>query len=56
MLDKQPQDGLLNDSDQYRTKVEAKELCDLGNSVQEKYGPDKSWKYSLRQDWDSKMN
>ena len=40
------------DSDNFRAKQESKELCDLGCTVEEKYGPYTSWKLGLRQNWD----
>jgi len=40
------------DSDNFRAKQEAKELCDLGCTVNEKYGPYSGWKLSLRHDFD----
>lgn len=39
---------MFSDSDNYRAKVEAKELCDLGCTIEEKYGPSRGWKLSLR--------
>lgn len=36
------------DSDNFRQKVEQRELCDLGTSIQEKYGPYSGWKLQLR--------
>ena len=45
------QGGLLASSDQYRTKVEGRQLCDLGTTIPEKYGPETSWKMSLRNNY-----
>lgn len=54
LLEKKPAETLMHDSDNFRAKQEAKELCDLGCTVEEKYGPYTSWKLSLRQNWDDK--
>lgn len=54
LLDRQPDETMIHDSDGFRAKQEAKELCDLGCSIDEKYGPYQSWKLSLRQSWDLK--
>lgn len=42
--------GLLADSDNFRSKQEARQLCDLGCSLEEKYGAYTGWKLGLRQD------
>ena len=39
---------LFADSERYRAKVESQQLCDLGCSIPEKYGPTRGWKLSLR--------
>ena len=36
---KKPAMGLLQDSANYRAKVESRMLCDLGCTIEEKYGP-----------------
>jgi len=41
--------GLFIDSDNFRAKQESRELCDLGCSIAEKYGPYNGWKLGLRQ-------
>jgi hypothetical protein len=41
---KPKEDGLLADSDNYRTKVESKQLLDLGSTVEEKYGENTAWR------------
>ena len=52
-LQKSRQDlSLLTDSDNYRYKHEAKQLCDLGTSITEKYGDTTGWKMKLRHDFD----
>ena len=47
---------LFSDSDNFRAKVEAKELCDLGCTIEEKYGPSRGWKLSLRMSESKKKN
>jgi len=44
MIKKDPSQGLLADSDNFRSKLEARELCDLGCTVEEKYGPYTGWR------------
>ena len=48
--------GLFADSENYRAKVESKELCDLGCTIEEKYGPSRGWKLSLRMSDSSKKD
>ena len=50
---KKPEDLLFQDSHNYRSREESRQLCDLGCSVEEKYGPYSSWKFSLRQSTNS---
>lgn len=40
--------GLFDNSDKYRHAVESKDLCDLGNSLLEAYGPTRAWVATLR--------
>jgi len=46
---KDPSKTLFADSDNYRTKVESRQLLDLGQTVQEKYGQQSGWIVGLRQ-------
>jgi len=43
-----PEKGLLADSDNFRIKVESRELRDLGTTVIEKYGTNDAWRLLLR--------
>ena len=43
--------SLFADSENFRSKQEGKQLCDLGLSLLEKYGPETGWKLGLRSDW-----
>ena len=52
MIKKDPNQGLLADSDNFRSKLEARELCDLGCTVEEKYGPYTGWRLQLRNHFD----
>lgn len=40
---------MYSTSDKFRSKRESQTLCDLGNTVEEKYG-DRGWKLALRKD------
>lgn len=48
-LNKAPGKHLLNRQDEYRAVREARELRDLADTLQEKYGPYKGWRLGLRQ-------
>jgi hypothetical protein len=43
-VDKKMEDGLMANSDSYRSKVESRLLVDLGSTVEEKYGEYSAWK------------
>ena len=53
VVDKEASKGLLADSNNFRSKVEGRELCDLGCTVEEKYGPHTGWKLQLRSYFDA---
>ena len=44
--------SLFDDSDNFRSKVESRQLCELGSSIFEKFGPDIGWKVCLRTNYD----
>lgn len=48
MTNKQPSQSLLKISDGFRKVQESKNLCDLGDTIVEKYGQQEGWKLTLR--------
>lgn len=52
LVDKDPNKCLMADCDNFRSKVEGRELCDLGCTIEEKYGPHTGWKLQLRNYFD----
>ncbi len=40
--------SLLRNQEDYRKKVEERELLDLGQDIREKFGDERGWKMSLR--------
>ena len=47
---------LFQDSENFRAKVEAKQLTDLGSTIYEKYGSNSGWVISLRNNIDFEKN